>query len=59
MAREALAQQIAGRPQVVREKLLAWVEKTGADELMISPLVYGHENRVRTCELLAEAFALQ
>lgn len=59
IARDLLAQLIAGRPQAVREKLLAWVEKTGADELMISPVIYGHENRVRTCELLAEAFALQ
>lgn len=50
--------QIIGRPEVVREKLLALVEETGADELMVSPLVYGYENRVMAYELLAKAFGL-
>ncbi len=53
------ARQTLGRPEVVREKLLALVEETGADELMISAMMYGHENRVRAYELLADAFALQ
>jgi luciferase family oxidoreductase group 1 len=47
-----------GRPEVVREKLLALVQETGADELMISTQAYGHENRARSYELLAEAFEL-
>jgi luciferase family oxidoreductase group 1 len=55
---EARGRQIAGRPEVVREKLLALVEETGADELMISPMVYGHENRAKIYELVAKAFNL-
>jgi luciferase family oxidoreductase group 1 len=51
--------QMIGRPEVVREKLLQLVEETGADELMISAMVYGYENRVRAYKLLAEAFDLQ
>jgi luciferase family oxidoreductase group 1 len=59
MMRETRGRQTIGRPEVVREKLLKLMEETGADELMISALVYGHENRARVYELLAEAFELQ
>ncbi|GER91732.1 N5,N10-methylene tetrahydromethanopterin reductase [Dictyobacter vulcani] len=52
------SRQIAGRPEVVREKLLKLIEQTGADELMISMMMYGHENRVKALELLAAAFNL-
>jgi luciferase family oxidoreductase group 1 len=56
---ETRGRQTVGRPEVVREKLLKLVEQTGADELMISAIVYGHENRAKIYELLADAFALQ
>lgn len=55
---EARRRQIAGRPEVVKEKLLTLVEQTGADELMISAMMYGFENRVRMIERLATAFDL-
>lgn len=56
---ESRGRQTVGRPEVVREKLLKLVEQTGADELMISAIVYGHENRAHIYELLADAFDLQ
>jgi luciferase family oxidoreductase group 1 len=59
IAREYRGRQTVGRPEVVREKLLNLMKETGADELMISSIVYGYENRARTYELLAEAFELQ
>jgi luciferase family oxidoreductase group 1 len=59
IVRDIRARQTVGRPEVVREKLLDLAKETGADELMLSALVYGHENRARAYELLAEAFALQ
>jgi luciferase family oxidoreductase group 1 len=59
IAREYRSRQTVGRPEVVREKLLNLMKETGADELMISSIVYGYENRARTYELLAEAFELQ
>jgi luciferase family oxidoreductase group 1 len=59
VVREYRGRQIAGRPEVVRERLLKLVQATGADELMISVNVYGYENRARTYELLAKAFDLQ
>jgi luciferase family oxidoreductase group 1 len=52
-------QQIIGRPEVVRKQLLKLVEQTGADELMITAVVYGYENRAKTFELLADALDLQ
>ncbi|MFL5701685.1 MAG: LLM class flavin-dependent oxidoreductase [Ktedonobacteraceae bacterium] len=59
LAREYRSRQTVGRPEVVRERLLNLMKETGADELMISSIVYGYENRARTYELLAEAFELQ
>ncbi len=59
MTQETRSRQTIGRPEVVREKLLKLVEQTGADELMISAIVYGHENRAKIYELLADAFDLQ
>src|ERR1700694_2293118 len=59
IAREYRGRQTVGRLEVVREKLLNLMKETGADELMISSIVYGYENRARTYELLAEAFGLQ
>jgi luciferase family oxidoreductase group 1 len=53
------ARQTVGSPSVVREKLLKLLKETGADELMITSMVYGYENRAKTYELLAEAFDLQ
>ena len=53
------ARRIIGTPSKVRDQVTQLVEQTGADEAMLTTLVYGHENRVRTFELLAEAFELQ
>lgn len=50
---------IIGNPSKVRAQVTRLVEQTEADEAMLTTLVYGHENRVRTFELLAEAFELQ
>jgi luciferase family oxidoreductase group 1 len=58
IVREYRGRQTLGRPEVVRDKLLALVEETGVDELMINATVYGYENRARVYELLAEAFEL-
>jgi luciferase family oxidoreductase group 1 len=43
----------------VKERLLALIEATRADELMITTMVYDHAARRHSYELLAEAFALQ
>ncbi len=58
IVREYRTKQTVGTPAKVREHLLELQEQTGADELMLTAMMYGYENRARTYELLAEAFSL-
>ena len=50
---------IVGSPARVRETLLAMVEAVRADELMLMTAVFDHAARLRSYELLAEAFGLE
>ena len=52
-------QRIMGTPDQVKTQLESLIEHTKADELMITTLVYGHENRVHILELLAQTFGLE
>jgi hypothetical protein len=44
---------------MVKAKLDDLVTRTQADELMITTMVYDHADRVRSYELIAEAYDLQ
>jgi luciferase family oxidoreductase group 1 len=57
-ARSLRSQRLIGTPASVKEQLTRLVERTQADEAMITTVFYGHENRLRAYELLAEAFDL-
>ena len=46
----------AGDPASVRERVEGWVAKAGADEVMVTTMVYEPQARIRSYELLAEAF---
>ena len=46
-----------GTPSQVRDQMHAFVERTGADELIIAGSIYDHEKRKRSLTLAAEAFA--
>lgn len=46
-----------GSPTTVRARLEPLIEATKADELMVTTMVFDHEARKRSYELLAEAFA--
>jgi luciferase family oxidoreductase group 1 len=50
---EALSCAIVGSPETVRRGLLAFAERTRADELMITANVFDHGARVRSFELVA------
>lgn len=50
--------QIIGSPTTVRAQIEALVEQSGADELMALTNLSDHPARLRSYELLAEAFAL-
>ena len=49
---------VIGTPDRVRDQLADLVERTRADELMITTMVHGHDDRVRSYELVAEAAGL-
>ena len=50
---------IVGTPDAVAAGLRQLAGRTGADELMLSASTYGAEERVRSLELVAEAWGLQ
>jgi luciferase family oxidoreductase group 1 len=52
-AMRMLACAFVGSPDSVRRQLTAFVERTGADELMVSATVFDHAARLRSYELLA------
>jgi len=51
--------QVIGGPATVRAGLAELVERTGADELMITTNVHAHADRVRSYELIAAALEMQ
>ncbi|HEX2848962.1 MAG TPA: LLM class flavin-dependent oxidoreductase [Acidimicrobiales bacterium] len=49
---------IVGGPDTVRSQLDALVDRTGASEVMVTTSVHAHHDRIRSYELLAEAYGL-
>jgi luciferase family oxidoreductase group 1 len=52
------ARLVVGKIDTVKNRLLALVESTQADELMVTTMVYDHAARRHSYELLAHAFGL-
>ncbi len=50
--------QVVGDPQNVRARIEDLAGRTGADEIMVTTNVFDHAERLRSYELLAEAFEL-
>jgi luciferase family oxidoreductase group 1 len=57
MLGDALACSVVGSPEVVRRGLAAFVERTGADELMVTAQIFDHAARLRSFEITASARA--
>ena len=55
LLRQVLSCSAIGDAQTVKAKIAAFVERTGADELMITSQIYDHEARLRSYEIVAEA----
>ena len=55
VAQQRLDGQALGTPQTVHKQLSELVERTGADELMLTTMVYDIEDRIRSFELVAGA----
>jgi luciferase family oxidoreductase group 1 len=54
---EWTASHIVGSPETVRRGLTELQRRTGADELVVTTMVYDHADRLRSYELLAQTFA--
>ena len=57
--REFRAMSITGTPQQVRAQIEDKARETGADEVMVVSNIHGHAERLRSYELLAEAFGMR
>jgi alkanesulfonate monooxygenase SsuD/methylene tetrahydromethanopterin reductase-like flavin-dependent oxidoreductase (luciferase family) len=57
MIDQALSCSVVGSPDTVRRGLAAFVERTGADELMVTGQIYDHAARLRSFELVAQLAA--
>ena len=57
MIDQALSCSAVGGPATVRDQVRAFVERTGADELMITSQIWDHAARVRSLEILAATTA--
>ena len=55
MLADALSCSVVGGPETVREGMKAFVDSTGADELMVTAQIFDHAARKRSFELLAHA----
>ncbi|SEO37575.1 luciferase family oxidoreductase, group 1 [Luteibacter sp. UNC138MFCol5.1] len=53
----ALSCAVVGSPDTVREGLAAFIQRTGADELIITAQIYDHEARKRSYTIVAEQHA--
>ncbi|WP_027415977.1 LLM class flavin-dependent oxidoreductase [Aneurinibacillus terranovensis] len=51
---QQLRSSIVGSPEVVKEKLQAFLDETQADEMMINAQIYDHQARLRSYEILAQ-----
>jgi ferric-dicitrate binding protein FerR (iron transport regulator) len=56
-ARARRGMHLIGDPETVRNRILDLVAATGADEVMVTSSIHSHAERLRSYDLLAEAFA--
>jgi luciferase family oxidoreductase group 1 len=54
VARSMPSNRIVGSAETVRDKLAQLIERTAADEIMISTMTHGLPERIRTLELVAQ-----
>lgn len=57
MLDNALACSVVGSPKTVRQGVQAFVDSTGADELMVTAQIFDHTARKRSFEILANVHA--
>jgi luciferase family oxidoreductase group 1 len=55
MLDQVLSCSAIGAPETVHRQMKAFIERTGADELMITAQIFDHQARLRSYEIAAEA----
>lgn len=55
MLDQALSCSVVGSPETVKNGVEAFIQRTGADELMVTAQIFDHQARLRSYEILAEA----
>jgi alkanesulfonate monooxygenase SsuD/methylene tetrahydromethanopterin reductase-like flavin-dependent oxidoreductase (luciferase family) len=53
--REALTCSIVGSPETVKRGLQAFIDRTGADEIMVAGQIFDHAARLRSFKIAAQA----
>jgi luciferase family oxidoreductase group 1 len=51
----ALSQAVVGSPETVKQGVDAFIQRTGADELMVTAQIFDHAARLKSFEILAAA----
>ena len=51
---DVLTCSAVGSPETVRKALLAFIERTKADELMLTAMIFDHAARLRSYEIAAD-----
>jgi len=57
-ADQSLACSAVGSPDAVRRQLETLIERTGANELILTAQIFDHRARLRSMELVARAWGL-
>jgi len=53
--RQALSCSVVGAPDTVKAGVTEFIQRTGADEIMVTGQIFDHTARIRSYEILAEA----
>jgi luciferase family oxidoreductase group 1 len=56
---QALSCSVVGSPQTVRRGLADFIDRTGADELMVTAQIFDHHARLQSFEITAEVHGLR
>lgn len=56
MASHMLTHSVVGGPETIKRGVESFMERTGADELMVSSPIYHLDDRIQSLEILAKAF---
>lgn len=56
LVRSRTGGSIIGSRETVKRKLEQYLEETGADEIMVNAMIFDHEKRLRSYEIIAEIF---